>query len=518
MRCVNMLSSTTHASFSPVFYSASEAETRLQHCISNVKRYRPRSILQLLLLGFGLATLPLIVALVTAALYVDRVTAQGQRTIYDATRAVRASQTLGEALTAMERSARQYNVLGDPTLLEVYEDRRHDLLSAIAELRRLELSSGQQERLDRLSAEENKIYHLLYSADAGKATIDSALSGFGRLARQARALADEGNQLIARSVDDLQSAAARAQRLLIWQAAALVPIVIALTAIFIYLIARPLRQLDQSIRQLGGGEFSTPIGVKGPHDLRELGARLDWMRQRLLELENQKVMFLRHMSHELKTPLTSIREGSELLHEEIIGELNSAQREVADLLHSNSLRLQRLIEDLLSFSITQSTQPLTGVAAVRLDRMAASVLNEHTLAIRSKSLEVVQELEPLEVTGDPDKLRTVLDNLVSNAVKYSPTRGRLWLRVRRSEQNALIEVQDQGPGIPSQERERVFEAFFQGEAPYEGHVKGTGLGLSIAREYVRSHHGDIHVIDQERGALLRVQLPLSQGSNAMVSN
>ncbi len=509
---------TTHASFSPAFGSGSETGHRLQHCISNVKRYRPRSILQLLLLGFGLATLPLIIALVSAALYVDRVTAQGQRTIYDATRAVRASQTLGEALTAMERSARQYNVLGDATLLEVYEDRRHELLGAITELHRLELSPGQQERLDRLAAEENRIYRLLHTTGADKAKIDSALGGFGHLARQARALADEGNQLIARSVADLQSAAARAQRLLIWQAAALVPVVIALTAIFIYLIARPLRQLDHSIRQLGGGEFTTPIGVKGPHDLRELGARLDWMRQRLLELENQKVMFLRHMSHELKTPLTSIREGSELLHEEIIGELNPAQREVADLLHSNSLRLQRLIEDLLNFSITQSTQPLTELAPVRLDRIVSSVLNEHTLAIRGKALEVSQELEQLEVPGDPDKLRTIVDNLVSNAVKYSPTRGRLWLRVRRDKRDALIEVQDQGPGIPSQERERVFEAFFQGDAPYEGHVKGTGLGLSIAREYVRSHHGDIHVIDQERGALLRVQLPISAGEIALASN
>ena len=514
-----MFAFTTQAPLSPVFGPASEIGSRLHHCITNVMRYRPRSILQLLLLGFGLATLPLIVALVTAALYVDRVTAQGQRTIYDATRAVRASQTLGEALTSMERSARQYNVLGDAALLTVYDDRRRELLGAITELRRLELSPGQRERLDRLVTQENEIHGLLQSAESEGQIMETALGGFGQLAVHARALADEGNQLIARSVAELQSAATRAQRLLIWQAAALVPAVIALTAIFIYLIARPLRQLDHSIRQLGGGEFSTPIGVKGPHDLRELGARLDWMRQRLLELENQKVMFLRHMSHELKTPLTSIREGSELLNEQVIGELNEAQLEVAALLHSNTLRLQRLIEDLLSFSITQSTQPLTALSTVRLDHIAASVISEHTLAMRAKDLDLLKELHEVEFPGDPDKLRTIVDNLVSNAVKYSPARGRLWVRVSRDERHALIEVQDEGPGIPRQERERVFDAFFQGEAPYEGYVKGTGLGLSIAREYVRSHHGDIHVIDQERGALLRVRLPLPQGdgNNAVAS-
>lgn len=512
-----MLFSPTHAPPSSAIPLSEGAGNRVNRCITNVKRYRPRSILQLLLLGFGLATLPLIVALVTAALYVDRVTAQGQRTIYDATRAVRASQTLGEALTAMERSARQYHVLDDPTLLEVYDDRRRELLDAIAELRRLDLSPGQQERLDQLTQQENEIYHLLRTDRSADTRLDTAFGAFGQMVRHARALADEGNQLIARSVAQLQAAAARAQTLLIWQAAALVPAVIALTAFFIYLIARPLRQLDQSIRQLGSGEFNTPIGVKGPHDLRELGARLDWMRQRLLELENQKVMFLRHMSHELKTPLTSIREGSELMSEEVIGDLNDAQREVAELLHSNTLRLQRLIEDLLDFSITQSTQPVTGRAPVRLDHITSSVLNEHILAMRAKHLELLKELEPVEVAGDPDKLRTIVDNLVSNAVKYSPTRGRLWVRVQNTGHSARIEVQDEGPGIPRQERERVFDAFFQGEAPYTGHVKGTGLGLSIAREYVRSHHGEIHVIDQERGALLRVEFPLPRSEPEDVS-
>lgn len=500
----------THASHAPSARAAGAFRSRVRNRIRHVKRYRPRSILQLLLLGFGLATLPLIVALVTAALYVDRVTEQGQRTIYDATRAVRASQTLGEALTAMERSARQYRVLGDATLLEVYDDRRRELLEAIAELRQLDLSAEQQQRLDQITLAENEIRQLLRPETAKDPRLETELPTFAALARDARALANEGNQLIARSVAGLQSAAGRAHRLLIWQAAALVPAVIALTALFIYLIARPLRQMDQSIRQLGSGEFNQPIRVKGPLDLRELGARLDWMRQRLLELENQKVMFLRHMSHELKTPLTSIREGSELLNEQVVGPLNEAQLEVAALLHANALRLQRLIEDLLNFSITQSTQPLTAKTPVRVDRLVAGVLNEHTLAMRAKSLRTTMELEELELPADPDKLRTIVDNLVSNAVKYSPTQGRMWVRVYDDGGHAFIEVQDEGPGIPAPERERVFDAFFQGQAPYEGHVKGTGLGLSIAREYVRSHGGEIHVIDQERGALLRVRLPVSQ--------
>ena len=88
------------------------------------------------------------------------------------------------------------------------------------------------------------------------------------------------------------------------------------------LIARPIAELDAAIRQLGGADFSRPIAVRGPDDLKTLGERLDWLRRRLVELEAEKNRFLRHLSHELKTPLTALREGAELLHDEVGGPLS----------------------------------------------------------------------------------------------------------------------------------------------------------------------------------------------------
>src|SRR5439155_770794 len=114
-------------------------------------------------------------------------------------------------------------------------------------------------------------------------------------------------------------------------------------------ISRPIAEIDAAIRQLGGADFSRPIAVRGPADLRYLGRRLDWLRRRLDEFETQKNRFLRHVSHELKTPLTALREGAELLHDEVAGPLAPPQHQVVSIMRDNSVKLQRLIEELLDY-------------------------------------------------------------------------------------------------------------------------------------------------------------------------
>jgi two-component system sensor histidine kinase GlrK len=123
-------------------------------------------------------------------------------------------------------------------------------------------------------------------------------------------------------------------------------------------------------------------------------------------------------------------------------------------------------------------------------------------------------LEPVKLSGDKEKLRIVVDNLVSNAVKYSPDGSPLWVLLYTRDATAIIEVSDNGPGISLAERERVFEAFYQGAPAAKGHVRGTGLGLSISREYVQAHGGNIFVLNSGKtgGARLQVVLPMDQGS------
>jgi two-component system sensor histidine kinase GlrK len=278
---------------------------------------------------------------------------------------------------------------------------------------------------------------------------------------------------------------------------------------FTILIARPIRQIDAAIRRLGQADFSTPIRVGGPEDLQQLGERLDWMRERLADLEQEKNRFLRHMSHELKTPLTALREGAELLSEEVVGTLTPEQREIAEILRHNSIELQKLIEDLLSFGASQGHRPEIELARVDARRIVNRVVEDQKLALRAKHLQLDMNVQDLTLNADAEKLRVMLDNLVSNAIKFSPAGGSIRISARRHGEYVDIDVVDQGPGIAAEERELVFEPFYRGRHAADTLVKGTGIGLSVVREYAQMHGGTAEVVDSSGGAHIRVRLPLA---------
>jgi two-component system sensor histidine kinase GlrK len=256
--------------------------------------------------------------------------------------------------------------------------------------------------------------------------------------------------------------------------------------------------------------LSDPVAVRGPTDLQALGRQLEWLRNRLGEIAEERNRFLRHMSHELKTPLANIREGTELLLEGAVGELSAAQREVGGILRDNSLRLQRLIENLLSYSEWQARRGALDLDEVQLPALVSATLETYQLPIKTHRLRLVRQIDEVTLVADRAKLRLVLDNLVSNAVKFTPDGGTITVRGRSDDGQVVIEVADSGPGIPASERGRVFEAFYQGATPQGGLVRGTGIGLSVVQEFVQAHGGTIEIVDGEfPGAHFRVRLPIA---------
>src|SRR2546425_6287361 len=173
--------------------------------------------------------------------------------------------------------------------------------------------------------------------------------------------------------------------LVIFSTAAALTIALGLTSY----ISRPIAALDASIRQLGGADFSREITVRGPEDLQSLGERLDWLRRRLAELEAEKNRFLRHLSHELKTPLTVLREGAELLNDQVGGPLAPPQRQVVAIMRDNSVKLQRLIEDLLDYQRALHSAGALQPRAVALDALVQDVARPHQL--RSEERRVGKE-------------------------------------------------------------------------------------------------------------------------------
>jgi len=205
-------------------------------------------------------------------------------------------------------------------------------------------------------------------------------------------------------------------------------VTLGLMLIFTLFVGGPIRQIDHAIEAIGHGRLNEPVGVKGPADLQALGRQLEWLRLRLGEISEERNRFLRHMSHELKTPLANLREGAELLLEGAVGSLNGEQREVAGILRENSLRLQRLIENLLSYSEWQARRGGLDLVELNLPTLVSAAVDTYQLPVNAHHLTLVKQVDDVSFTGDRAKLRLILDNLVSNAVKFTPDGGTITVR------------------------------------------------------------------------------------------
>ncbi|HHJ80623.1 MAG TPA: HAMP domain-containing protein, partial [Candidatus Tenderia electrophaga] len=388
-----------------------------------MKLFHPKSIFQLILISFALVVLPLIAALLYAASSVDRLAAQSQQVITHAVKASETGQKLLEQMTVMERNLRQYQVLADAVLLQVYEANRDNFIKSLASLAELPLPESLRQRVNQLAWDESDFYARVQTLKNDLRSLDVS-AAFSVLNKQAQQILLQSQQLIDTEVANTQAEAEQTQHNLFWLIAALVPAMLLLVAFLIVVINRPLRRLDDGIRRLGAGDFSVVLKLEGPRDLEQLGERLDWMRGRLMEVEADKKRFLQHISHELKTPLTTLREGSELLAEEIPGALTSQQREVVELLQQNSLQLQKLIEDLLTYN-TATRDAMLNLQSLRFDELISDVVDEYKLSVMARRLWFEVELAEVSVMADMAKLRVIVDNLLSNAVKFSPNKGRI---------------------------------------------------------------------------------------------
>jgi PAS domain S-box-containing protein len=234
--------------------------------------------------------------------------------------------------------------------------------------------------------------------------------------------------------------------------------------------------------------------------------------ERLLELDRLKDEFIALVSHELRTPLTSIRGYTELLIDETAGKLTDEQRQFLAVVDRNSNRLLNLVGDLLFLAQIEAGKLVLDVGALDLGSLASEAVETARPTAEEKGVTLTLATGPVPLlAGDRSRIGQLLDNLVSNAVKFTDSGGRVDVRVRSLKKRAVIEVRDSGIGIPAGEQQFLFQRFFRTSTATEQAIQGTGLGLAISKAIVEAHGGEISVESEEGvGTSFRVTLPLQQ--------
>lgn len=234
------------------------------------------------------------------------------------------------------------------------------------------------------------------------------------------------------------------------------------------------------------------------------------MVRQLRELDQAQSDFVSSVSHELRTPLTSIRGYVEMLADGDAGELDAEQLEMLAVVERNADRLLALIEDLLTLSRIESGSFRAALAPVHLSEITEALLAEMDAQPSGNGVQLISEIDSdlPPVLGDASQLERVLMNLLSNAIKFSPDGGLVRVRASVDGDEVVLEVSDEGVGIPLEDQDKLFNRFFRSSVAQERAIQGTGLGLVIVKSIVENHHGRIDVCSRPgEGTRFSVRLP-----------
>lgn len=432
----------------------------------------------------------------------------------------RVSAGVIDRLERLGEYRRKYAVSRDAGYARKLDEVAESVSEELDTLAHAELSAPEQYALARLQLGWTRL-------------LERGLAGAGGLEREIAALIDQALE-VRRSTHEravLEAERARSLREQTWTTALGVAIVaVAVSLLLIGLAVSSLRsRLDQFIvgtRTVSKGKFSVQLDTRSDDELGQAARAFNRMVKALEQLEQLEADFLSSVSHELRTPLVAMLETNLLLLDEIPGPLTEKQKTMLTLNTQAAQRLSTMISELLDLNRLRGgvRYDLQVQDLVDLARIAASEF-EARASERGIFMRVVSVDDVIELPFDRDRTMQVIHNLIENGIKYTPTGGEIevWLRrcptdalpdelEPRSEarEYALLSVVDSGPGIPSEDRRRVFEKFFRRQSPSSG--EGIGLGLALSREIVEAQGGAIAIGDSPLGgAAVHVALPIDDG-------
>jgi two-component system sensor histidine kinase GlrK len=456
--------------------------------------WQPKSLAQLVRISFFVALAPLSIAILFTLQTLGELVDKNREVTQVVVEATRLGQEIEHNALELERRARQYQAIADPELSGLFERDRGRLSTKLQSLQAL--MPTESPHINGLLSSLERLEISSFTSPAGTEIASAATTDQEQLDHEFFVINEQKKAVatwLQSSVDELlktnsEEADSHIDALTL-QLSLLAVVTLALLTVIAYWINKPVKDLTQEIQNLGTAGLSHPIEISGPLELQALGSELEWLRRGLHESELQKELFLRHISHELKTPLASLREGADLLAEQVTGHLSQQQLEIVEIVRQNGIALQRLIENLIDYNRLPH-QDLS-LEKIELKDLWRELLANYSLSLHKKALHLRQSGHEETWVADRYKLKTSLDNLLSNAINYTPEGGDIEIMWRAIGSNLLIDVANSGEPIPAEDAERVFQPFFQSIAKRSGPIKGSGIGLSVARECIEAQGGSL---------------------------
>ena len=269
-----------------------------------------------------------------------------------------------------------------------------------------------------------------------------------------------------------------------------------------YHLTRPVRLLQRAVERFGHGDLSARSGSVRADELGELARTFDRMADRIETLLAAERRLLLDISHELRSPLARLGVAIELARsgDELQPNLNRIQKE--------SDRLNSLVGQLLQVTRAEGDPASLRRDPVRLDELVGQLVDDASMEAASHGCAVQYQLhEPVTVAGDAELLRRAVENVIRNAIRYSPRETAIEVKLARCNGRVVVDIRDHGPGVPEEALPRLFDAFYRVETDRNRTSGGIGLGLSIARRAIELHKGVIRARNAQPGLEVELELP-----------
>ena len=296
---------------------------------------------------------------------------------------------------------------------------------------------------------------------------------------------------------------AHAKDKLLWAVLLAVILVIAISMMLYGWVSRPVQSLIDYAQRICRNE-RVDLPRLGDNEIGRIGQAMEEMRQ-ALEDKQYVERYVQTLTHELKSPLTAIQTAAELLGSDLPADKRA---QFAATILRESDRLSRFSSQLLQLTALERRRQIDEPLAFSLNQTVQDVIETHRLDSEQRELTIRFDSDrEQELSGDPFLIRQAIDNLLRNALEFSPAGGTITLRMERQNDVVLLEISDQGPGIPDYVGERIYERFYSLPRPDTGR-KSSGIGLTFAREVAQLHHGKLELVNGAIGAQARLILPL----------